>query len=294
MLDNRRQATRFHYALTTSGEPSRPAGWFRETGAVAGCAAHPADASSDRRDGSEQILPGGHVNPVVRVGDTVRRPPSAAPYVRDLLHHLERRDWPGAPRWLGLDDQGREVLSYIEGYVAWEPEQLPGVRSERSLVAVARLIRQFHDLTAGTELARDQEVACHNDLSPRNTVYRDLGAGLRPVAFIDWDLAAPGARVHDVAHVCWQYVGLGPGANVERAGRLVGLVADAYGLDTARTTLVDTVLWWQDRCWRGIDAAADTGEPAMVRLRDRGAVDDVRAAYEWTSRHRSALERAIA
>jgi hypothetical protein len=82
----------------------------------------------------------------------------------------------------GIDDQGREVLSFIDGHVAWEPGQPPEVRPEESLVAVARLVRQFHDLTAGTELAHDQEVACHNDLSPKNTVYRDLGADLRPTA----------------------------------------------------------------------------------------------------------------
>lgn len=239
------------------------------------------------------MLAGGFVNSVVRVGDTVRRP-AAAPYVRDLLDHLERRGWPGAPRWRGLDDKGREVLSFIAGHVAWEPQQPSEVRSAESLVAVARLVRQFHDLTAGTELAGDAEVVCHNDLSPKNTVYRDLGAGLRPVAFIDWDIAAPGARVHDIAHACWQYAGLGPGADVARAGRLVAVVADAYGPFAARPALVETILWWQDRCWRGIDAAADAGEPAMVRLRERGAVDDVRAAYEWTSRHRSALGQDLA
>jgi Ser/Thr protein kinase RdoA (MazF antagonist) len=65
---------------------------------------------------------------------------------------------------------------------------------------VARLVRQFHDLTAGTALAGHHEAVCHNDLSPKNTVYRDLEAGWRPVAFIDWDLAAPGARLHDVAY----------------------------------------------------------------------------------------------
>jgi phosphotransferase family enzyme len=259
---------------------------------MAGRGGHCGEESGGGRGESEHVLAGGFVSSVVRVGDTVRRPP-AAPYVRELLHHFERRGWPGAPRWHGTDDQGREVLSFLDGHVAWEPEQPPEVRSEESLVAAARLVRQFHDLTAGTELARDQEVTCHNDLSPKNTVYRDLGAGLRPVAFIDWDIAAPGARIHDVAHVCWQYIGLGPGADIAHAARLVAVVADAYGPVAARPALVDTILWWQDRCWSGIDAAADAGEPAMVRLRERGAVDEVRAAYEWTSQHRSVLEREL-
>jgi len=49
-----------------------------------------------------------------------------------------------------------------------------------SSAEVARLVRQFHDLTAGTPLAGDQEVVYHNDLSPKNTVYRDDREGMRP------------------------------------------------------------------------------------------------------------------
>jgi len=230
------------------------------------------------------VLPGGFVNSVVRVGDTVRRPP-APPFVHRLLAHLAAHDWPGAPRFLGIDDQGREILTYVAGHVPWQQP----VRTDASLAGVARLVRAFHDLTAGTTLAGDAEVVCHNDLSPKNTVY---GPGAEPVAFIDWDLAAPGARIHDVAHTCWQFVGLGPGVDPTEAARRVRLVADAYGL-TDRADLVETILWWQDRCWRGIDARADAGDPAMARLRDDGAVRGVRAARDWTAAHRHLLERFV-
>ena len=117
-----------------------------------------------------------------------------------------------------MDEQGREILTFVDGYVPWQEPGVPAVTAEGSLVRVAGLVREFHDLTAGTPLAGDAEVVCHNDLAPNNTVYSfdgpggAGGAGLRPVAFIDWDLAAPGRRIHDVAHVCWQYLGLGPGA----------------------------------------------------------------------------------
>jgi hypothetical protein len=242
----------------------------------------------------ERPLRGGFVNAVVRVGDTVRRPaPKAAGFVRDLLRYLEGCRWPGAPRYLGVDERGREILTFIEGHVAWEASQPADVRSAESLVRVAQLLRQFHDLTSQSELAGDEEVVCHNDLSPKNTVYRDMGQGLRPVAFIDWDIAAPGARIHDVAHVCWQYVGLGPEvADVADAARLVRVVADAYGL-VDRAGLVETILWWQDRCWRGIEAAAEAGEPAMVRLRELGAAAEVRVAHRWTTGHRLVLEREL-
>ncbi|MEU4690395.1 phosphotransferase [Actinoplanes sp. NPDC023714] len=161
------------------------------------------------------------------------------------------------------------------------------MRSERSLAAVARQVRLFHDLTAGTALAGSQEVVCHNDLSPKNTVYRETEGLLMPVAFLDWDIAAPGARIHDVAHVCWQYVGLGPAVrDVPEAARLVRVVADAYGL-ADRAGLVDTVLWWQDRCRRGIEAGGND------RLRQAGAAEVVRAAYDWTREHRDLLREVV-
>jgi hypothetical protein len=83
------------------------------------------------------------VNAVVRIGDTVHRPPSPdAGFVHDLLDHFERQGWAGAPRYLGTDADGREVLSFLGGHVAWTPTQPASVRSDESLAAVARLVRR--------------------------------------------------------------------------------------------------------------------------------------------------------
>lgn len=242
----------------------------------------------------ESSLPGGSVSAVVRVGDTVRRPASTrTKFVGDLLRLLEARGWSGAPRYLGVDDEGREVLTYLDGHVAWEPRQPAAVSSDESLVTVARLVREFHDLTAGTSLAGDQEVVCHNDLSPKNTVYQLSSGELRPTAFIDWDLAAPGARIHDIAHVCWQYLGLGPSVtDITKVARRMRLIVDSYELSD-RQRLVSTILWWQDRCWRGIESQADAGDVAMARLRDAGVVRQVQMACQWVADHRGALERSV-
>ncbi len=63
---------------------------------------------------TQQEIPllGGNTSTVVRVGDTVRR--NAGPWtpaVHALLRHLEYVGFTGAPRALGMDEQGREVLS---------------------------------------------------------------------------------------------------------------------------------------------------------------------------------------
>jgi hypothetical protein len=65
---------------------------------------------------AEERLEGGNVGGAVRVGDTVRR--SAGPWtpaVHALLAHLAGTGFTGAPRPLGFDEQGREVLTFLEG-----------------------------------------------------------------------------------------------------------------------------------------------------------------------------------
>ena len=243
----------------------------------------------------EQRLAGGYVSGVVRLGSTVRRIPGPnSGFVHRLLSFLEQAGFGGAPRYLGTDALGREILSFIDGHVPWQDDQQLSTRTDASLADAAVLLRRYHDLTAGTALADRSEVVCHNDLSPRNTVYRDDGDGLRPAAFIDWDLAAPGERIHDVAHMCWQYPGLGRRVTeVEEAARQVRLICDSYGL-ADRRPLIDTILWWQDRCWRGIEAGAATGDAAMSRLLAAGAPEAVRRERAWVAANHAALAAALA
>ena len=257
---------------------------------------------------SEVPLAGGYVSGAVRVGDTVRRAASPrSAYVRELLDWFAAAEWPGAPRFLGHDDAGREIVEFIGGDVPASATD-PSFQRDASLVRVAELVREFHDLTVGSPLlggAGDgrgidgakgddgAEVVCHNDLSPKNTVYRRVGAHHEPVVFIDWDIAAPGRRIHDVAHMCWQYVGLGPDAgDVARAARRVRLMADAYGL-ADRSELVETIAWWQDRCWRGIEAEARAGAPHAMALQRAGAVREVRDAFDWVEANRSRLDSML-
>jgi hypothetical protein len=130
----------------------------------------------------EQSLAGGYVSAVVRVGGTVRRDPGPSPaFVSRLLGLLEQAGFDGAPRYLATDGRGREILSFIDSHVPWQPARQVSARTDASLAGADILLRRWHDLTAGTALAGRSEVACHNDLSPRNTVYRNESNGLRPL-----------------------------------------------------------------------------------------------------------------
>lgn len=92
----------------------------------------------------EELLPGGNLTPVVRVGSTVRRMQrSWSPAVHVLLRHLENVGFASAPRFLGIDEHGREVLSYLPGQAGFFPD----VWREESLVVAAHLLRDYHEAT---------------------------------------------------------------------------------------------------------------------------------------------------
>jgi hypothetical protein len=170
-----------------------------------------------------ELLTGGGLNQVFRVGDAVRRPAGPwAPRVHDLLRHLAPLGI--APVPFGLDGS-HELLSYLPGDVG---HVFPS--DDASLVESALMLRRLHDATApltglldGWQFpAREPvEVVLHGDFAPYNTVYRD---GL-PVGVFDFDTAHPGPRWWDVSWSIIQFVfGLADDRN-----RRARLFCEAYG-----------------------------------------------------------------
>ena len=206
----------------------------------------------------EEPLAGGmhETRAVVRVADTVRRPVTkSSDAVRALLLHLEQVGFEGAPRYLGMDREGREVLSYVDGEVPLPPYPAWSMTDD-ALVDLGRLLRRFHEATASFDVtgisgwASDWAdplpgpVVCHNDLFPENVVFRDG----RVIALIDFDMAAPGRPLWDVAIAAQEWAPLSaPEARRDHPRDLDGVArlrrfARAYGVDPDRTTqLVDLI-----------------------------------------------------
>lgn len=180
-------------------------------------------------DGEEHRLIGaGGERGVVRVGNTVRRPKRIdLTIAHALLRHFERTGFDGAPRLLGTDADGREVLSFVEG-TPGPPLTHGRCVADALIVSATRLLRRFHDATAGTALAAGHEVVCHNDWNPTNTVFR----GEQAVALIDFESAVPGARIWDLGYGAYQWLDLGwPQHSAEAQRRRLDLLVSAYGLD---------------------------------------------------------------
>jgi aminoglycoside phosphotransferase (APT) family kinase protein len=177
----------------------------------------------------ETPLTGGRVTAgVVRVGDTVRRPMQGdRSLVHGLLSHLEACGFEGAPRFLGVDGTGREILSYLPGDV---PSDL-GHYEDVQLDAAAALLRRFHDATASFARNADPaaEVICHNDWGPPNAVFRqDIPYGL-----IDFDTIAPGLRLWDIGYSALSWLDLGdPAYSADEQLRRLAVFTRGYGLES--------------------------------------------------------------
>jgi hypothetical protein len=135
---------------------------------------------------------------IVRRGDRLLRPMGPwSPAVHEYLRYLEAAGFDGSPRVLGREDN-QEVLTFIDGDVAIDPQWQPGhghrlppyARTGLALRSAADLLRKLHSAATGFQPAitsyrfrprpaRAGEIISHGDLGPWNTVYRD-GIGSRP------------------------------------------------------------------------------------------------------------------
>lgn len=173
-----------------------------------------------------QRLTDGYATPgVVRIGDTVRRPIMRdTAFGRDCLLHLEHVGFSHTPRFLGVDEAGREILSFIPGSV---PADL-GWYTDAQIGMAAALLQRFHDATTTMPFIKESsfEVACHNDFSPTNTVFM----ADEPIAMIDFDTAQPGERLWDAGYSAFTWLDLGnDDYSADEQIRRLGIFAQGYG-----------------------------------------------------------------
>lgn len=247
---------------------------------------------------------------VVRVGNTVRRPGSpSSDAVRALLLHLEDVGFGGVPRFLGVDDEGRDVLTFVDGD-APHPPYPRWCLTDAALGDLGRLLRSYHEATTGFDSAAftgwsDEwsdpvggAVICHNDLFPENVVFREG----RVVAFIDFAMAAPGRPLWDLAIAAQEWAPLhAPGARLDHPDDLDGvrrtaLLANAYGLRADQAEeFVDVIDEEYRKHIRHVrDEAALGHEPWATFWRETDGDQRAAADDTWLREHRSALISAVA
>lgn len=252
---------------------------------------------------AELPLRGGtaHRGLVVRVGETVRKPQrSNSEGTHALLQHLHDIGFDSAPRYLGTDDRGREVLSFVEGeavtwpYPAW-------ALTEAALTSVAELLRRYHDAVATFNPAPYRwpqspprpyagAVVSHNDPNLDNVVFRNG----RAAALIDFDLASPGSTIWDVAAAARLWAPLRPDADIADARRGQALrrftvFATAYGMrDFEPGQLVDAVSANHDWLYSIIRSGAEAGSVGYASYWEEVA-DRAERTRSWYTTSRQQL-----
>jgi Ser/Thr protein kinase RdoA (MazF antagonist) len=249
---------------------------------------------------AEELLAGGNVaEAVVRVGDTVRKPwTNATPAVHAFLRHLSGKGVPGVPAVHGRDEQGRQVLAYVPGQQGLTAPAMTLLELRR----LGSMVRALHDAAEDfvppadarwqVAIAPDgAELVCHQDLAPWNLIRNG-----QDWTFIDWDAAAPGTRLWDLAYVAQTFAPLVAGGDPGVDAPRLRAVVDGYGLDAAgRAALPERMVARTRAMYDLLADGSRTGAQPWARLWAEGHGVHWGGAADYVAAHlprwRSALQQ---
>ena len=238
---------------------------------------------------------------ILHIDQTVHRPTHWwTPAVHELLKYLEACEFPYSPRVLGFDEEGREVLSFIEGESG--ADGWAKITTDDGLMKFAQLLRAYHEAVRdfvptpssqwaySVEPLKPGEILCHGDFGPWNIVWR----GDEPVGILDWDMVLPAPPRFDVLYaleyaapfrddetaLSWHHFPSVP----DRKHR-IEVFANAYGLEH-RGDLVRDVASVQRRVGTFVARLAERGLQPQADWVADGALEEVEQRARWTEAHR--------
>ncbi|MEM6265741.1 MAG: aminoglycoside phosphotransferase family protein [Bacteroidota bacterium] len=222
---------------------------------------------------------------VLKIGPNVHRTKASNyPFIHSVLLHLATFDFPFSPRFLGIDDEGREVLSFIPGEV---PREIPLTLPQK--VEAIKVLRMLHDVLSSFENKGEYETICHHDVAPWNVIVNNK----KIVGIIDFDEAAPGNRIDDVAYFIWTFLELGNSLvpdNDQIAG--IAALADAYGL-AGKEHLVPAIIHQQTRIREFRTHITLQGTNAELVEFSQKALIQINKSIDWVHSNRSRIEQAL-
>lgn len=261
---------------------------------------------------ADEVLQGGVANAgaVVRRGEHVLRPSNPhTGSIHRFLAALHDAGFDGASVPVGVDPDGRERLGFVPGEVAVAPFPT-WFQGDDVLASIADLMRRFHEAARSFDPTGETwsdemvdpaggSVVVHNDVCPENVVFRDGVA----VALLDFDFAAPGRPVYDLASMARM---CGPVDDATSAARLgwgpvdqparLRLVADTYGLDAeGRQALVDVLGDGFARGGQFVLRRVEAGDPNFIQMwKEMGGMERFDRRRRWWTDARPAFAAALA
>jgi Phosphotransferase enzyme family len=247
----------------------------------------------------DDVLPGGVANAgrVTRRGNLVLRPANQhSSSIQSFLAGLRATGFTGASAPDGFEPDGRERLIFIAGDVPVPPYP-EWARSDAALESVATLLASLHRASRLVDPERHSwsdeladplggSVVCHNDVCLENVVFRRGTA----VGLLDFDFAAPGRPVHDLAAMARMCVPVDDDRSAARVGwdtpdgpRRLRLVADTYGLDEgARHELLGCLDHSMRHGGEFVRRRAAAGDENFIRMLDEmGGIERYERRGRW-------------
>jgi tRNA A-37 threonylcarbamoyl transferase component Bud32 len=170
-------------------------------------------------------LTGGRVTKnVTKIGKFVHRPCcNNSSFVHNTLLWKEKKNPTIAPHFIGIDDDGREIITFLEGY---SPDNL-GNFSNKQLYNAGKIINNLHNVLSDFPDCKYDQTVCHNDLSPCNFMFQNDA----PYAVFDWDTAEIGDPMNDLAYSIWMWCDIGNREqSIELVNDKINSIMDGYGI----------------------------------------------------------------
>lgn len=203
---------------------------------------------------------------------------------------------------MGLDDQGREVVSYLPGRASnWPwPRALLDLSGARQ---VGALLRQYHEAVAdfappspalwrhGPQPLGAGDVVLHGDFGPHNLIWSPTSV----VGVIDFELARPGDPMEDAGFAVIRAAQLRPDNMTRPVGfeappdRRARLEAFADGFGASAGSLIDAALNSQRAEINRIEQLGGQGIEPWSRFRDRGLEGQAQLELAWLQANAGAL-----
>ncbi|WP_223702570.1 phosphotransferase [Sutcliffiella deserti] len=254
---------------------------------------------------NEEVLSGGNVSNVYRSGNTVRRDlKDDSSKIHEVLLHLENKGFSYSPKFLGIDEKNREILSFIEGEAGNYPLK-KYMWSEDALKKIAKMLRHYHNAVSDFPIeeswqAIDKtpqpfEVLCHNDFAIYNIIFNNE----KPVGIIDFDLAAPGPRLWDIAYTLYTCVPLSRLYHTETGEAVyyeslkdadhikqrIKLFFESYGIEGMEKGFLDMVLLRVEGLCKTMLRKATEGDTAFQKMIDEGHLEHYQKELQFIREH---------
>jgi hypothetical protein len=205
---------------------------------------------------NNEVLSGGRENKIFRVSDKVIRPSASwTPYIHNFLNFLIEEGVTYVPQPYGINENGEESLSYVQGEVYNYP--LPEFMIlDKMIISSAKLLKNYHEVSARyidkltnkelwmLSVINPIEVMCHGDFAPYNVTV----IGEEAIGIIDFDTLHPGPRMWDIAYAIYRWVPFTNPSNpdfnstLEEQIRKAKLFLDTYGINCEERELLSKMM----------------------------------------------------